>query len=60
MLRQHAHERARWDEERERLLDRIMVLADKPPLMPFDSPPDLEPDDDVAWDMDDIAFAREG
>ena len=35
MRREHARERRELNEQIERLLDRVMVLADKPPLVAF-------------------------
>lgn len=44
--RKFDRERAAWRDERERLLDRIMLLADKPTLDtgPFQQTPPEEPD----------------
>lgn len=39
--REHAAERRAWNEERERLLDRIMLLADKPLLPEPSSEPQV-------------------
>lgn len=35
LRREHREERRQWADERERLLDRIMLLADKPLLADF-------------------------
>lgn len=37
LRREHARERRELNEQIERLLDRVMVLADKPPLVAFTS-----------------------
>lgn len=61
--RKHALERAEWASERQHLLDRIMTLADKPPLEPF-VVKEVEIDEDIVdpdafYDLDNFAPVRE-
>jgi hypothetical protein len=49
LVRQHAKERAEWIAREDRLLDRIMLLADKPMVVDQPFSPDVDEDDDFVF-----------